>query len=342
MGNLIITEKQLELLVNQIQEGSSSSEQQLNEDTWMNTAASVVGLFDPTGIVDFLNGVSYLYQGDYLFGVLSMISVFPYFGDVIAKPIMGSLKVAGKGVRFADDALRLAKAGKTTDAVKLLRQAGTKSDDIQRLINSSGKWGQKVIDTANAIPGSRMAPRAKKLVSDYVDLFRSAKATKQTVKIAGKVDDLIVKFPKLSKSQQVANLNQIRKAFADVKGFKSFELTNPGFIGTIAGGVPRFWGNRSVRSLMNRSKWYLGFLDFIGIGNFVGPDELDAQMGKGEVEDKLQEYSETDQSEKNWSEDFGTQESNPVSQAFSSSTSSTGIPKPTVGDLFGFFSSIAV
>jgi hypothetical protein len=89
---------------------------------------------------------------------------------------------------------------------------------------------------------------------------------------------------------------------------------------------------------MRRTKWYLGFLDFIGIGNFVGPDELDAQMGKGEVEDKLQEYSETDQSEKNWSEDFGTQESNPVSQAFSSSTSSTGIPKPTVGDLFGFFS----
>ena len=337
MGNLVITEKQLELLVNQIQEGSTNSEQQLNEDTWMNTAASVVGLLDPTGIVDFLNGVSYLYQGDYLFGVLSMISVFPYFGDAIAKPIMGSLKVAGKGAKFADDALRLAKAGKTTEAVKMLKQAGTKSDDIQRLINTSDKWGSKVIDTVNAIPGSKLVPRGRKLVSDYVDLFKSAKATKQTVKIAGKVDDLITKFPKLSNADQIKNLNTLRKEFASVKGFKSFQLSNPGFMGTIAGGVPRFWGNRGVRSLMNRSKWYLGFLDFLGLGNFVGPNELDQDMGKSEVESKLKEYSETEESKKLWSEDFGSQ-----GDMVKPSPSLPSIMGDVKGDnLFSFFSSIA-
>jgi hypothetical protein len=335
MGNLVITEKQLELLVNQIQEGSSDKEQQLNEDTWMNTAAGVVGLFDPTGIVDFLNGVSYLYQGDYLFGVLSMISVFPYFGDAIAKPIMGSLKVAGKGAKFADDALRLAKAGKTTEAVKMLRQAGTKSDDIQRLISTSDKWGAKVIDTVNAIPGSKLAPRGRKLVSDYVDLFRSAKATKQTVKIAGKVDNLIAKFPKLSKADQLKNLNTIRKEFSNVKGFKNFQLSNPGFLGAIAGGVPRFWGNRSVRSLMNRSKWYLGFLDFLGLGNFVGPDELDQQMNKSEVEAKLKEYLATKDSKKLWGEDFGSE------QAMVPSTPVSSTPEVGSDNLFNFFSSIA-
>lgn len=338
MGNLIITEKQLELLVNQIQEGRVN-EEQLNEDTWMNTAASVVGLFDPTGIVDFLNGVSYLYQGDYLFGVLSMISVFPFFGDAIAKPIMGSLKVAGKGVRFADDALRLAKAGKTAEATKLLRQAGSKSDDIQRLINSSDKWGSKVMETANAIPGNKLAPRAKKLVSDYVDLFRGAKATQQTVKIAGKVDDLITKFPKLSKADQIKNLNTIRKEFASVKGFGSFKLTNPGFMGTIAGGVPRFWGNRSVRSLMNRSKWYLGFLDFLGLGNFVGPDELDSQMGKSEVEEKLKEYSGTEQSKELWSEDFG-KDTQSQQGSSSSSVVSSALSKSSDNPI-GFFMSLA-
>ena len=274
MSNLVITEKQLELLVNNIQESPSKGEQ-LNEDTWMNTAAGVVGLFDPTGIVDFLNGVSYLYQGDYLFGLLSMISVFPFFGDAIAKPIMGSLKVAGKSVSMVDDAMRLVKAGKTAEATKLLQQAGTKSDDIAKLISSSDKWGKKVMDTVNAIPGSKLAPRARKLVGDYVDLFKGAKASQQTVKIAGKVDDLITKFPKLTKADQIKNLNTLKKEFASVKGFGSFKLTNPGFMGTIAGGVPRFWGNRGVRSIMNRSKWYLGFLDFIGLGNFVGPDELD-------------------------------------------------------------------
>jgi hypothetical protein len=336
MSNLVITEKQLELLVNNIQESPSRGEQ-LNEDTWMNTAAGVVGLFDPTGIVDFLNGVSYLYQGDYLFGLLSMISVFPFFGDAIAKPIMGSLKVAGKSVSMVDDAMRLVKAGKTAEATKLLQQAGTKSDDIAKLIGSSDKWGKKVMDTVNAIPGSKLAPRARKLVGDYVDLFKGAKASQQTVKIAGKVDDLITKFPKLTKADQIKNLNTIRKEFASVKGFGSFRLTNPGFMGTIAGGVPRFWGNRAVRSLMNRSKWYLGFLDYLGLGNFVGPDELDEKMGKKEIESKLEDYSSTPESKKLWGEDFGTET---PTQPASAISSIAGGGKGT-DNLFKFFSSIA-
>lgn len=336
MSNLVITEKQLELLVNNIQESPSRGEQ-LNEDTWMNTAAGVVGLFDPTGIVDFLNGVSYLYQGDYLFGLLSMISVFPFFGDAIAKPIMGSLKVAGKSVSMVDDAMRLVKAGKTAEATKLLQQAGTKSDDIAKLISSSDKWGKKVMDTVNAIPGSKLAPRARKLVGDYVDLFKGVKASQQTVKIAGKVDDLITKFPRLTKADQIKNLNTIRKEFASVKGFGSFRLTNPGFMGTIAGGVPRFWGNRAVRSLMNRSKWYLGFLDYLGLGNFVGPDELDEKMGKKEIESKLEDYSSTPESKKLWGEDFGTET---PTQPASAISSIAGGGKGT-DNLFKFFSSIA-
>lgn len=337
MGNLVITEKQLELLVSQIQEGTIN-EEQLNEDTWMNTAASVVGLIDPTGIVDFLNGVSYIYQGDYLFGVLSLISVFPFFGDAIAKPIMGSLKVAGKGVSLTDDALRLVKAGKSAEATKLLKQAGTQSDDIARLINSSDKWGAKVMDTANAIPGNKLAPRAKRLIGDYVDLFKGAKASQQTVKAAGKVDKLIKTMPTLSKADQIKNLNQIRKAFADVKGFKSFELSNPGFMSTIAGGIPRFWGNRSVRSLMNRSKWYLGFLDFLGLGNFVGPEELDKQMGKENVEQKMGEYSGTQESKDFWNQDFGDQG---AQQASSVASSVLGGSDSGTDNLFKFFSAIA-
>lgn len=338
MGNLVITEKQLELLVNQIQEGNTINEEQLNEDTWMNTAAGVVGLFDPTGIVDFLNGVSYIYQGDYLFGLLSMISVFPFVGDAIAKPIMGSLKLAGKGVSLTDDALRLVKAGKSAEATKLLKQAGTQSDDIARLINSSDKWGAKLMDTANAIPGNKLAPRAKRLIGDYVDLFKGAKATQQTVKVAGKVDDLIKVMPKLSKADQVKNLNQIRKAFADVKGFSTFKLSDPGFMSTIAGGVPRFWGNRAVRSLMNRSKWYLGFLDFLGLGNFVGPEELDKQMGKENVEEKIGEYSGTQQSKDSWIEDFGTEGTQQTSSVVSSLSGGEG---QGVDNLFKFFSAIA-
>ena len=59
----------------------------LNENTviteaeWYNAVGSVIGIFDPTGLVDFINGISYLSQGDMFFGLLSMISVVPYIGD---------------------------------------------------------------------------------------------------------------------------------------------------------------------------------------------------------------------------------------------------------------------
>ena len=66
----------------------------LNENTviteaeWYNAVGSVIGIFDPTGLVDFINGISYLSQGDMFFGLLSMISVVPYIGDAVAKPLM--------------------------------------------------------------------------------------------------------------------------------------------------------------------------------------------------------------------------------------------------------------
>ena len=31
---------------------------------------------------------------------------------------------------------------------------------------------------------------------------------------------------------------------------------------------------------MRQTKWWLGFLDWMGVANFIGPDELAAQIGK--------------------------------------------------------------
>ena len=53
----------------------------LNESKWYNTVGDILGIFDPTGVIDLANGISYINQGDYLFGFLSMISVIPYAGD---------------------------------------------------------------------------------------------------------------------------------------------------------------------------------------------------------------------------------------------------------------------
>ena len=54
---LVITESKLNKVT------STLNEEQLNE-AWWNTLGDIVGIFDPTGIVDVVNGIDYIRQGD--------------------------------------------------------------------------------------------------------------------------------------------------------------------------------------------------------------------------------------------------------------------------------------
>ena len=42
----------------------------VTESRWYNTVGDIVGIFDPTGVVDIVNGISYWRQGDKLFAIL--------------------------------------------------------------------------------------------------------------------------------------------------------------------------------------------------------------------------------------------------------------------------------
>ena len=67
-----------------------SQKKKLNESKWYNTFFDVVGIFDPTGIVDIINGISYWKQDDKLFAILSWISAIPLLGimsSVLSKKI---------------------------------------------------------------------------------------------------------------------------------------------------------------------------------------------------------------------------------------------------------------
>ena len=72
----------------------------------------------------------------------------------------------------------------------------------------------------------------------------------------------------------------------------------------LSAGVPRiFGGNPATRSLMRRTKTYLGFLDWLGVANFVGPDELLKKMPN--AEEKWDQYSKTEEAQKTWSDEMG-------------------------------------
>jgi hypothetical protein len=271
----------------------------VKEDKWYNTVGDIVGIFDPTGIVDLINGISYWRQGDKLFAVLSWISVIPLAGDIIAKPVIGLFKVAGPTAKAF-------KAASLAGDVAKMSEIAKKSGPLTQLLKKVPEWGPKILEplkkAVNVVP--YVGPKTVKQVDDFIDLFKSAgknidTAVDTSIKLTGKG----LKNP-LTKSEAKA----LDKALQDVvspRGFRdygtgknswlSYMKSDAGFLSKFAAGMPRILGgNPATRSLMKRTKWYLGLLDYLNISNFVGPEELPNQVQN--LDQKIEDYSKTDQS----------------------------------------------
>ena len=91
---------------------------------------------------------------------------------------------------------------------------------------------------------------------------------------------------------------------------------NQGAWRTIWGGMPRIWGNRERRSLMNRTKFYAGFLDYLGITSFKNVEDVAKDMGEDEFNRKMGDYYNTPQAEQYAYDDVsGYDEPQPSSQS---------------------------
>ena len=269
----------------------------LNEDKWYNTLGDIAGIFDPTGIIDVVNGISYWRQDDKLFAILSWISAIPFLGDAIAKPVVGVVKAGGVGTKALKGAIA------TNDAVKLAKTAKEMGGPVAKLVESSPMWASKLIAALRGSIGKVpfLGTRFVGLVEEFLQLFvKGSKGMEGSAKLLGKLE-----AKGLSQVEKQALINQIAKE-SKFRGFRDYKNINPSFFSRIAGGVPRLWGNRATRSLMRRTKWYLGLLDSIGLGNFVGPEELEKLVP--DLEQKVAEYSKTQKSQDLWNEEFGNVE----------------------------------
>lgn len=322
---VIITESQL----NRVSELLAEDDSLLNEAKWWNTLGDIVGIFDPTGVVDIVNGVDYIRQGDTFFGMLSMISAIPYVGDVVAKPIM----MAGKGskmVKTANQAIKLSKAGKEAEAIAMLNKTANSSSISRKLFGSYRKWAPKLKEMVDKIPGGKLSAPFKQTVKDVIELF--GKVGAGTQKASAMVRRAAVK--PMTKQETINLAKQVKKAVEqDGRLFRSFGgQTTKGLKGIAnwkLGGVPRLFGNRAVRSLMIRTKFWAGFLDYIGVANFVGPDETINKMGKDAFDQAMNDYSQSAEGQKNWRDDFSNvddpQQSQPTQRQTQTKTQSQDI-----------------
>jgi len=332
MASIIITEKQLELIV----KGQKSHENQLiQESEWYNTLGDIIGIFDPSGIVDFVNGISYFSQGDHLFGLLSIISVIPYAGDVVAKPVLGALKIGGGATKGLNAAMKLAKAGKTVEASAALAKLAEKPGIVGKFLQSAKSWAPKVASKIEQMPGG-VLKGFKNTILDYLKLLENAGV--KSVKFQKSAGILAKNLKNAAKPAE--SIGALKNMLKNDKVFKG--LTKKGPLSKIfIGGAPRLFGNREMRILMRRTKWWLGFLDYIGVANFVGPDELAAKMGEQNVINKMNNYNKTEQARRNAEYDFGTENygesrgGSTQSQTQSQSTSQQDPIQGFMSDIFG-------
>jgi hypothetical protein len=327
MANIVITEKQMQLvsmaaefennlkLAEQNWSNFSNKEKELvleicriiyptkskliQEASWYNLVGDILGIVDPTGIVDIVNGISYFTQGDHLFGLLSLISAIPYAGDVVAKPVMGALKIGGGATKGLKGAMSLAKAGKTVEASAALAKLAKEPGVVGKFLQTAKTWAPKVASKVNMLPGG-VLKGFKKTILDYLKLLENAGA--KSVKFqtqAGKLSRVLGRV-----SNPVENVKNLQNMLKTEKVFTG--LTKRGPLANIfLGGAPRLFGNRRMRILMRQTKWWLGFLDYMDIANFVGPDELANQMGEENIRRKMEQYNQTPEAKAFAKEDFG-------------------------------------
>lgn len=254
----------------------------LNEK-WYNTVLDVAGIFDPTGAIDLANGISYWRQGDHLFALLSWISVIPYIGDAAAKPVVGVLKAGGVvGKEF-----KIAMAAK--DATKIASTA-KKSGVFRTFVERAPIWGGELLKMLkNFVNKFPLIRKIIPIIEDYIKLFKTASVEMKAGATAGKGAEAVF------------------KGFRNYKGvknnwFKYMKSNAPLWEKLNAGSFRIFGGNPATRSLMRRSKWYLGFLDKLGLANTVGPEEIESKVP--DFESKLDEYNNSDVAQKNMAQDI--------------------------------------
>jgi len=282
----------------------------LKEAKWYNTAMDFLGIVDPTPITDSINAISYFSQGDTLFGILSLVSAIPMFGDFVGKSVMGAAKLGTNSTKALDKALKIMKTA--TPGSKQYLSAAKLVDDFAKAPNAlgkmiqkfGGKTGDNIIGTLDALP---LGPfnGLKNTMTDYLKLLQNA--GKKSLGVKGLASSVSADFAKgVAKADDVAALIDLAKG---TKIFDAASLSKPGALSQIFfGGVPRLFRSpegRRIKILMGRTKWWLGFLDYIGIGNFVGPEELAKEMGETQMLKKIEQYNQTPQALENFDDQFG-------------------------------------
>jgi phage shock protein A len=260
--------------------------------------------------------------GAALFALKDKISIvgkaFDFFGGIINTVIdsvktftdwigISSFKADEANEKLIRNAEKAINAGNTELALKNLKMLEKVEGPANKLLKTAQNWTSNVDTAIDRIPNmGGLLSGFKKALQSWVNLFSSASRRSMGVRRL-----MVNKTPQ----EQMKLVQGLEAALKREKFLDPTILGKPNILkrflyggGLGLGRFSDLFGKSSLRTriLMGQTKFYLGFLDKLGVGNFVGPEELSQQMGEKNLRDKITEYSQTPEGQKNWTEDMSS------------------------------------
>lgn len=292
---------------NKLKKGIISESKNISESEWYNLVGDIAGIWDPTGIVDALNAVSYFSQGEILFGMLSLVSVIPYVGDALAKPVVMGAKMAGPIIKPLNAALKTKQVPKIVEALNKIGSSGKFGENLVKFFKGFGdevlKGLQSLVNKVKNLPGGK---KLSKLVDEWVNIFKET-GKQLGKKVPKKVGSEWKLAGKTIKKADVPEL--FAKSFADMltplKGSGS-AFRSAGKAKRFKGTTALFSGSSPLRKMLNRTKIWGHFLEWVGVEDKnQNVDRILAKYGEKATGVNFEKFINSPDGKKAVKEEFG-------------------------------------
>ena len=300
---------------NKLKKNIISESQNISESEWYNVVGDIVGIFDPTGLVDAANAVSYFSQGDVLFGMLSLVSIVPYIGDALAKPVVMGVKLGGAALKPLQIALKSKNTVKIGETLAKLEKGGGFGKKVANFFRGFGDSAliTGIKNMLSRISGTKIGKSLKKMVDEWVDIFK--KSSKEMDKA----------IPKLNKRGTYTVTNTATGAGRFISKGEANKLFGKAFVDMLtplsgsgkafrsAGKARRFKGTTALfsgtsplRKLLNKTKLWGHFLAWAGIKDKnQNVDKVLAKYGEKATGVNFEKFINSPDGKKAVKEEFG-------------------------------------
>jgi hypothetical protein len=219
---------------------------------------------------------------------------------------MGAMKIGSRATKELEAAIKLSKTNpaKATEMISMLAKDPGPVGKFLQSAGGTGGWAEKVNSFLKEIPVGPFKGM-KNTIMDYFTLLGRAGTKSKGVSGLAKSLEADMKLGKA----KIHDIETLRDIVKNEKVFDVAALSKPGFLSqTFFGGIPRVFRSpegRRLKIMMQQTKWWLGFLDYIGIGNWVGAEEVVKKLGGEQAMNQAMEnYQKTPEAQQYFKESF--------------------------------------